>query len=134
MTLFTYGSGWLAVVFLAAAIGMAGVTRALRRPHGPATSGWLRSHNALGAAAAALGVVHGLGSVTRAQLPLGAEVGLWVASAAMIMVVWEAVLGLLLIAPGTLQRHRLRQRHLALMLALALMVTVHVVLNGLVPR
>ena len=133
MTLFTYGSGWLGAALLAAAVAVAGLTRVLRRQHGPAAPGWLRSHNGLGAAAATLGVVHGLGSVTRAQLPLGAEVGLWVAGAAMALLVWEAVLGLLLSAPGTPHRDRLRRRHLALMVALVVMVTVHVLLNGPVP-
>jgi len=134
VTLFTYGSGWLAAALLAAAISAAGLTRVLRRPHAPAAVGWLRSHNGLGAAAATLGVVHGLGSITRAQLSLGADVGLWVASAAMALLVWEAVLGLLLSAPGTPQRHRLRRRHLALMVALVVTVTAHVLLNGPVPR
>ena len=134
MTLFTYGSGWLVAAFLAAAIAAAGLTHELRRRHGPAAAGWLRSHNRLGVAAATLGVVHGLGSVTRAPRPLNAEVGLWVASAAMALLVWEAVLGLLLSAPGTPHRDRLRRRHLALMVALVVTVTAHVLLNGPVPR
>ena len=134
MTLFTYGSGWLVVAFLAAAIAAAGLTHQLRRRHRPAAAGWLRSHNGLGAAAATLGVVHGLGSVTRAQLPLSAEVGLWAAGAAMVLLVWEAVLGLLLSAPGTPHRDRLRRHHLALMVALVVTITVHVLLNGPVPQ
>ena len=134
MTLFTYGSGWLVAAFLAAAIAAAGLTHVLRRRHGPAAAGWLRSHNGLGAVAATLGVVHGLGSVTRAPLPLGAEVGLWAASAAMVLLVWEAVLGLLLRAPGTPHRDRLRRRHLALMVALVVTVTAHALLNGPVPQ
>jgi hypothetical protein len=71
--------------------------------------------------------------VTRAQLLFGAEVGLCAASAAMMLLVWEAVLGLLLSAPCPAQRHRLRRRHLVLMAALVMLVTVHVQLNGPVP-
>jgi hypothetical protein len=134
VALFTSGSGWLLAALLAAAIAAAGLTHVLRLPHGPAAAGWLRSHNGLGAAAAPLGVVYGLGSVTRTQLPLGAEVGLWMAGTAMVLLVWVAVLGLLLSAPGTPHRDRLRRRHLALMVALVVTVTAHVLLNGPVPQ
>jgi hypothetical protein len=114
VALFTSGSGWL----LAAAIAAAGLTDVLRLPHGPAAAGWLRSHHGLGAAAAPMGVVHGLGSVTRTHSPLGAEVGLWMAGTVMVLLVWVAVLGPLLSAPGTPHRDRLPRRHLALMVAL----------------
>jgi hypothetical protein len=80
-----------------------------------------------------LGLVHGLGSVTRAQLPPGAEAGLWMASAAMYLLVSEAVLGLYLREPGSPWRPRLRRWHLALMLMAVVAVTVHVVLDGPFP-
>jgi hypothetical protein len=104
VTLFTYGSGWQAAALLAVAILTAGLTHLRRRPPRRHAPGWLRLHTWLGGAAATLGLVHGLGSVTRAQLPPGAGVGLWVASAAMYLVVAEAVLGLYLRAPGTPRR------------------------------
>src|SRR5579883_2527649 len=132
--LFAYGSGWLAAALLASTIGLAGLRSLLHRWRQPVATGWLRAHNWLGAAATTLGVGHGLGSITRAQLPAGAEVGLWAASFAMGLLVWEAVLGLTLSAAGPPQRRRLRRRHLAMMLVVVALVALHVALDGPLPR
>ena len=134
MTLVTYGSGWLAAALLAVAILAAGLTFVRRRASTRPTTGWVRAHNWIGGAAATVGITHGMLSVTRDQLAVGAEIGLWVASAAAALLIWEAGLGVLLSAPHTPHRARLRRRHLAIMLALVVAVTVHVVLNGPVPR
>jgi hypothetical protein len=93
---------------------------------------WSRWHYRLGWAAAILGVGHALVSITRARLPPGPEIGLWLASAAAALIVIEALIGLR--DPGIPDRPRVQRYHLAAMAALVLLVGLHVVLNGPLPR
>ncbi len=133
MGLFPYVSGWLAAALLGGASALA-LLRVYRRRTSHSPWRWPHAHNRLGAAAAAVGLTHGLLSVTRATLPLPAALGLWIASLAAVVLVWEAVVGLLLTSAASASRRPLRWRHRWLMGALVVLVSIHVILAGPWPR
>src|SRR5579884_2595342 len=124
--LVAYGTGWLAAPSLA-------LLRRLHRPAARALERRLRPHYRLGGTAAALGVLHGLVSITRAPLPAGAEAGLWLACGAAVALVFAAALGAGLRALGGIERERARRRHLALFVAAVVLGGLHVLLNGPLP-
>lgn len=132
--LLTYGTGWLSAALIAAAIPGPLINHLLtlsgRRPVGRL----FRWHYWLGAAAAIVAVVHTLISITRAQLALAAEVGLWLASAASALVVIEAVFGACMRGMKEPALGSSRRRHLAIMAALVIAVGLHAVLNGPLPH
>ncbi len=132
-TLLTYGSGWLAAALLLAATPVPLLFRLLRRDHRVPTR-WLRPHYWAGTVAALLALAHCLVSLRRARVPLTSEAGLWMANAAALMIVVEAVVGNRLRKPRQPDRARLRRRHLLLMFGAVLLGAVHVVLNGPFPR
>jgi cytochrome b561 len=123
----TYVTGWLAVALLVAgvlvpsAVRLAG-RREVRRPV------W-RWHYRLGWAAAAVAAVHAVVSITRGAVPLSAEIGLWMASAAAVLVGLEAALGRTLRTPRVASRRRLRRDHLVLTQVIGPLVALHVILN-----
>jgi MFS family permease len=130
----TYGTGWLAVALLVAGVLGPWLVRLLgrREPRRPA---W-RWHYRLGWAAAAVAAVHTVVSITRGAAPLPAEVGLWVASAAAVLIGLEVALGRSLLVPRVASRRRLRRDHLLLTEVIVTLVAVHVILDWqyVVPR
>jgi hypothetical protein len=126
--LLTYGSGWLAAALLLAALPVPLFFRLLRRDR--ATTAWLRPHYWAGTAAALLALAHCLVSLRRARLSPASEAGLWLANAAALLIVVEAVVGGALRRPRLSERARLRRRHLLLMLGAVLLGSLHVLLNG----
>ncbi|MDQ6792703.1 MAG: hypothetical protein M3075_18975 [Candidatus Dormibacteraeota bacterium] len=131
-TLLTYGSGWLAAALLLAATPVPLLFRLLRRDHRVPTRRLRPPYWAGGRGAARVG--HCLVSLRRARVPLTSEAGLWMANAAALMIVVEAVVGNRLRKPRQPDRARLRRRHLLLMFGAVLLGAVHVVLNGPFPR
>jgi hypothetical protein len=125
--LLTYVTGWLAVTLLVAGVLIPSGARLLARRE-PRRPMW-RWHYRLGWAAAAVAAVHTVVSITRGAVPLPAEVGLWVASAAAVLVGVEVVLGRTLLAPRVVSRTRLRRDHLVLTPVIGTLVAVHVILN-----
>jgi hypothetical protein len=132
-TLLTYGSGWLATTLLLVTVPVPLLFRLLRRDHRAPTR-WLRPHYWAGTLAVVLALGHCLVSLRRARLPLASEAGLWVANAAALVIVAEAVVGNRLRRPRQSDRARLRRRHLLLMLGAVLLGSLHVLLNGPFPR
>ena len=131
--LVTYGTGWIAAFLLLGALTMP-LVMWLRGLVGKALPRrWLRPHYWLGTAAASAGVGHCFLSITRARLPIGPEFGLWLASAAAVVIVFEAFIGRALRDPGAINRQRTRQYHLGFMLALLISGGLHVLLNGPLP-
>ncbi|HLH68388.1 MAG TPA: hypothetical protein VKY90_05025 [Candidatus Dormibacteraeota bacterium] len=134
--LVTYGTGWLAAAALACTVPLPlslDLLRRLRRPVARVVERRLHLHYRLGGTAAALGVLHGLLSITRARLPIGAEVGLWLACGAAVALVFTAALGTGLRTLGGIERERARRRHLALFVAAVVLGGLHVLLNGPLP-
>ena len=68
-------------------------------------------------------------SITRGAVPLPAEIGLWVASAAAVLIGLEVALGRSLLVPRVVSRRRLRRDHLLLTEVIVTLVTVHVILD-----
>jgi hypothetical protein len=127
------GTGWLSAGLIAAAIPGPLLNYVFRRWRRRAP-GWLyRWHYGLGTSAAAVAMVHTVVSLTRTPLPVPAEVGLWLASAAAALVVGEAVLGVTMRGMGGAELVRARRYHLAIMAALVVAVGLHAVLNGGLP-
>jgi hypothetical protein len=122
--LLTFATGWLAVTLLVVGVLIPSAGRLLRRRR-PGRSFW-RSHYRLGWAAAAVAVLHTVVSITRGGVPLAAEIGLWVASVAALLVGAEIVLGWTLVAA---RRKRLRRNHLVLTPVIGTLVVLHVILN-----
>jgi hypothetical protein len=134
--LVTYGTGWLAAAVLVLTVPLPLSLDLLRRLRSPVTQRvqrWLGLHYRLGGAAAALGVLHGLLSITRARLPPGAEAGLWLACATAVLLIFTAALGSTLRGLDGLQRQRIRRRHLALFALAAVLGGLHVAFNGPLP-
>lgn len=132
--LLIYGTGWLSAGLIAAAIPGPLINHLLTR-FGLQPVGWLfRWHYWFGGSAAVVATIHALISITRAELALAAEIGLWVASAAGALVVIESVLGAAMRGMREPARGRSRQRHLGLMAALVIAVGLHEVLNGPIPH
>ncbi|HZU18817.1 MAG TPA: hypothetical protein VFD01_19735 [Candidatus Dormibacteraeota bacterium] len=134
--LVVYGTGWLATAALACAVPLPlalELLRRLRRPAARALERRLGLHYRLGGAAAALGVLHGLVSITRAPLPAGAEAGLWLACGAAVALAFAAALGAGLRHLGGAERERARRRHLALFATAVVLGGLHVALNGPLP-
>jgi hypothetical protein len=133
--LVAYTTGWLAAAAIASALPIPLGLAALRRLRLPSTRlrRRLGLHYRLGAAAALLGVLHGLVSITRAPLPAPAEAGLWLACAAAVAVVFVALLGTRARDASGGERDAARRRHLALVLAMIVLVGLHVALDGPLP-
>jgi|SRR5579884_1790112 len=134
--LIVYGTGWLAAAALACAVPLPlalDLLRRLGRPAARALERRLGLHYRLGGAAAILGVLHGLTSITRAPLPAGAEAGLWLACAAAAVLVFTAALGTGLRHLNGIERERARRRHLALFAVATVLGGLHAVLNGPLP-
>jgi hypothetical protein len=125
-----YGTGWLAAALIAAAIPGPLLNHLLRRSRRRAPAWLYRWHYGLGASAAVAAVVHTIVSLTRAHLSLPAEVGLWLASVAVALVVGETVLGAAMRGMAGVELGRARRYHLAIMAAVVVAVTLHAVLNG----
>lgn len=90
----------------------------------------LRPHYVLGYGAAVIGTVHAFLSISRGRLPAGAEAGLWLASAATVLVIAEAIVGRSLLRPGLRRRLRIRYIHLTLMGVAVVLVALHAYLNA----
>jgi hypothetical protein len=128
-----YGTGWLSAGLIAAAVPGPLLNYLLRR-WGRRAPGWLyRWHYGLGTSAAVVAMGHTVVSLTRAQLPLSAEIGLWLASAAAALVVGEVVLGATMRGMGGRELARARRYHLVFMAALVATVALHAVLDGPLP-
>jgi hypothetical protein len=120
----------LAAIVIVAAIPIPLVLR--RRLRRPVRS--LGLHYVLGYAAAGLAIAHSILSISRRQVPPAAEVGLWLGSMAALAVVAQVMTGRGLRDVATAARRRLRTIHLVLMGAVLVLVALHVVLNGPLPR
>jgi uncharacterized membrane protein len=123
----TYVTGWLAVTLLVAGVLAPLLVRLLRRRE-PRRPAW-RWHYRLGWAAAAVAAVHTVVSITRGAVPVPAEIGLWVASAAAVLIGLEVALGRSLLVPRVVSRRRLRRDHLLLTEVIVTLVAVHVILD-----
>lgn len=123
----TYATGWLAVALLVAGVLAPVLVRLLRRRE-PRRPAW-RWHYRLGWAAAATAAVHAVVSITRGAVPPAAEIGLWVASSAAVLIGLEVALGRSLLVPRVVSRGRLRRDHLLLTQVIVTLVAVHVILN-----
>ena len=129
----TYTTGWLAVTFLVVAV-LAPLVQLVRRPRSRRRVG--RWHDRLGWVGAGIAAVHSLASITRGAVPVLAEVGLWVAGVAAVLIGLEVLLGCLLRTPRVSSRWRVRRDHVRLAPVVGALVAAHVVLNWhyVVPR
>lgn len=94
----------------------------------------LRPHYVLGYLAAGLAIAHSVLSITRRPVPLGAEIGLWLGSAAALALVVQVITGRGLREAARTARGRLRTFHLVLMIVVLVLIALHVALNGPLPH
>lgn len=95
---------------------------------------WLRAHAGLSAAATVLGVGHAIASITEQRLPPAQELGLVLASAAAGLLVLQALIGLSLRDPTERRRASVRRSHRLAAAGVVVLVALHAVLNGPLPR
>ena len=123
-------TGWIAAGLFGVAIVSALVNRWRLSAGLSFSMGWFRAHNWLGAVAAVGGIAHCLSSVTRSNLPVQEEVGVWAGAAAVGLLVLTAFAGSGLSGAKRVARPSIRRNHVATMFAVLAVGVVHTALNG----
>jgi phosphatidylserine synthase len=118
--LWSASTGWIATSFLAAASALPFALRWLR------VRG-MRAHYVLGFAIPALALIHS--SFTMTRMRGTDQLGIWLATLALVGLFVQMSLGIELRAPPWGRPRRLRRWHLAMMIATSGLVAGHIALN-----
>lgn len=125
--LWTASLGWLAVLLLAATVGIPYIARITAPVPNPQRQG-MALHFWIGPIVLIMAFVH-------AWLPMAAGVarqglaGIWLATFALLMMVWQVALGLRLRSAGPTQQRSRRKLHFWTMGAIVVLVLAHIVIN-----
>lgn len=127
MFAWTASLGWIAVLLLAATVGVPYFVRASPAPDAPRWR-WMTVHFWIGPIVFLVAFVH-------AWLPMSAGVarqglaGIWLATFALLVMGWQVASGLRLLGSEAARRGSRRRRHFWTMTAIVLLVVAHVAIN-----
>jgi hypothetical protein len=138
LALIGVGSGWLLAALIAAQIALPYLLRGRLL----AANGWtmpylerMRPHYWIGLTLAGLTLVHA-GFAMSGPIGAGApyQVGLWVATGGLFLVLGQASVGMRLKSLRGQERLKLRRTHFRFMVGIVLTGLLHIALNGLLPH
>jgi hypothetical protein len=133
-------SGWVLIVLVAATIVLPYVLRTpelVTRDSSERVVPYLvrlRPHYWIGYAIAVLGAVHALAAMSAGGVAVANVIGIYLATAALLVVLLQVRLGLELREPRLQNRRTVRGWHFRAMLAIAALGVAHVVLNSVLVR